>query len=81
MLQDGHADAEGEGGVAQQQSVPQVEDLVQWKHVCMRHNTKQEGFLFDKYGQYFNSRTAQNQNTRNKSNVSAVEKRGSFFEI
>lgn len=28
LLQDGHADAEGERGVTQQQRVPQVEDLV-----------------------------------------------------
>lgn len=28
LLQDGHADAEGEGAVPQEQGVPQVEDLV-----------------------------------------------------
>lgn len=33
LLQYGHADTEGEGGVTQQQRVPQVEDLVQWKHI------------------------------------------------
>lgn len=46
MLQYGHANAEGEGGIAQQQRVPKVEDLVQWEHVCMRHNTTQGSFCF-----------------------------------
>ena len=35
LLQYGHADTEREGGVPQQQRVPQVEDLVQREHICM----------------------------------------------
>lgn len=33
LLQYGHANAEGEGRVTQQQRVPQVEDLVKRKHI------------------------------------------------
>ena len=33
LLQDGHPDTEREGRVAQQQRVPQVEDLVEREHV------------------------------------------------
>lgn len=46
LLQYGHADTEGERRVTQQQRVPQVEDLVQWKHICMegteiKHNKRE----------------------------------------
>lgn len=45
LLQYGHANTEGEGGVTQQQCVPQVEDLVQWKHICIQINTTKGRFL------------------------------------
>lgn len=34
LLQDGHAHTEGEGGIPQQQCVPQVKDFVQGQNVC-----------------------------------------------
>ena len=34
LLQDGHTHTEGEGGIPQQQCVPQVKDLVQGQDVC-----------------------------------------------
>lgn len=37
LLQYGHPNTEGERRITQQQSVPQVEDLVQWKHICKQY--------------------------------------------
>lgn len=39
LLQYGHPNTEGERGITQQQRVPQVEDLVQWKHICKQIHT------------------------------------------
>lgn len=47
LLQYGHADTEWERGVAQQECVPQVKDLVQWEHICKAGteiNKQREGF-------------------------------------
>lgn len=34
LLQDGHTHTQGEGGISQQQCVPQMKDLVQGQDVC-----------------------------------------------
>lgn len=48
LLQYGHADTEGERGVTQQQRVPQVEDLVEWKHIYrVQKQTQQRGDLLN----------------------------------
>lgn len=45
LLQDGHADTERERGVAQQQRVPQVEDLMQGKDVYRERTRKTNGLF------------------------------------